>query len=186
MESAISQNPRYTHGAIALHWIIALLIIANYFLVWSAEDAPKAEEQRLVALHMATGITILLFSVLRVIWRITHPAPPHDETLKSWEVTLAKLVNRVFYFLIIAIPFSGWLMTSVFSAGKSINIYGLFNFPGLPFGKDEAAAGIVHEVHEVLAAIMLLLFIIHVAAALKHQFVDRNGTLGRMIPFLRR
>lgn len=186
MDKLVTQGPRYSHVAITLHWIIAAMILANFVLVWSAEDAPKAEEQRLVGLHMANGISILILSVLRILWRVTHPAPPFEESLKSWEVALAKIVHALFYFLIIAIPLTGWIMVSAHSGGAGVNVFGLFEFPGLPFAKSDATADTLHEVHEVLAFLMLLLFLLHTAAALKHMFVDRDDTMGRMIPLLRR
>ncbi len=186
MESEETPNLRYSHGAITLHWLVAVLIIANYILVWTAEGKPEEQEHFLVGIHAATGIMILLLSVLRVIWRITHPAPPMEPGLKSWEVALATWVHRAFYFLIIAVPFTGWVMSSAASGGKGLNIYGLFDFPGLPIGPDRDTAIAVYEVHEILATVMFFLLILHVAAALKHHFVDRDGTVGRMIPFLRR
>lgn len=186
MDKDNSRGARYSHVAITLHWIIAAMILANFILVWSAEDAPKAEEQRLVGLHMANGISIMILSVLRILWRVTHPKPPFEESLKSWEVALANVVHGLFYFLMIAIPLTGWLMTSVYTGGMGVNVFGLFEFPGLPFAKSEAGADTLHEVHEVLAALMLLLFLLHTAAALKHMFVDRDDTMGRMIPLLRR
>ena len=172
----------YTTVAIALHWIIAAMILANFILVWSAEDAPKAEEQRLVGLHMANGISILLLSVLRIVWRVMHPAPAFEPGLKAWEVALAKITHAVFYILIIAIPVTGWVMTSSFTGGMGVNVFGLFEFPGLPLTKSKEAAGMVHEIHEILAALMLLLFLIHTAAALKHMLLDRDGTMAKMIP----
>jgi len=186
METPNPQSRRYSHGAITLHWLVAVLIMANFVLVWTAEGKPEAEEHFLVGLHAATGIMILLLSVLRVIWRITHPAPPLEPGLKPWEVVLATWVHRIFYILIIAVPFTGWLMSSAASGGKGVNIYGLFDFPGLPIGPDRDTAIAIYEVHETLATVMFFMMILHLLAALKHHFVDRDATLGRMIPFLRR
>jgi len=185
MGEADSQGRGYTRVAIALHWIIAAMILANFILVWTAHDAPKAEEQRLVGLHMSTGLMILVLSVARIVWRLMHPAPPLEETLKRWEVILAKSVHHLFYFLIIAIPLTGWLMVSAFSGGHEVSIYGIFPFPGLPLEQSKETAGEIHEVHELLAGLMFLLFLIHTAAALKHWIFDRDGTMARMAPFLK-
>jgi len=186
MENAPSVAARYSRGAIAFHWTIAVLILVNFAAAWVADDLPKAEAGQVMANHKAIGLLVLVLSVLRILWRVTHPAPPLADTLKAWEAALAKVVHSLFYFLIIAIPFSGWAMSSAFSGGKPVSFFGLFDIPGLPFSADRATGGVFHEVHELFATLALLLLALHVAGALKHQFVDRDGTLGRMIPWLRK
>lgn len=185
MATADPAGGRYTRGAIAFHWIIAALILLNFGLVWIADGVPKAEKGLIIANHKAIGLTILTLSVLRILWRIAHPAPPFSTTLKVWEAALARVVHSLFYFLIVAIPLSGWAMSSAASGGKAVGFFGLFDIPGLPFSQNKVQAGIFHEVHEMLALLTLCLLFLHVAGALKHQFFDRDGTLGRMIPWLR-
>ena len=181
MESERFTDPHYTRVAIAFHWILTVLILMNFVLVWSAEDAPKAKEAQLVGYHMANGMLILFLTVLRIIWRFMNPPPPFEDTLKAWEVALAKVVHILFYFLMLAIPLVGWIMVSAFSGGHGVGFFGLFEIPGLPLQKNQDTAGALHEVHELLAILMLLLFVLHVAAALKHQFVDRDATMRRML-----
>ena len=183
MKNANSAEVRYTRVAIAFHWILAALILLNFVLVWTAEDASDAVKQQLMGIHFANGLLILVLTVLRIIWRLVNPAPPYVETLQTWEVALAKVINVLFYFLMIAIPFTGWAMVSAASGGHSIGFFGLFGFPGLPFSKDRDTAGVFHEVHEVFAIAMLALFALHVAAALKHQLIDHDGTMRRMLPW---
>lgn len=185
MNKASSTPTRYSRGAIAFHWTIAGLILLNFAAAWVAEELPKAEAGQVMDNHKAIGLSILALSVLRIIWRLTHPAPPFVQTLKAWEAATAKVVHGLFYVLIIAIPFSGWAMTSAFSGGAPVGFFGLFDIPGLPFAADKATAGVFHEVHELFATLALLLLALHVAGALKHQFIDRDGTLGRMVPWLR-
>jgi cytochrome b561 len=186
MNDANPAGAQYTRGAIAFHWTIAVLILLNFAAAWVAHDMPKAEHQQIMNNHKAIGLLILLLSVLRIVWRITHRAPPFVETLKAWEVALAKVVHALFYFLIVAIPFTGLAMVSAGSGGEPVSFFGLFDIPGLPFAADRTRAGIFHEVHELFATLALALLALHVGAALKHQFIDRDGTLGRMIPWLRR
>lgn len=185
MNGADPAAGRYTRGAIAFHWIIAGLILLNFALAWAADDAPDAERGALLGNHKAIGLAILAFSVLRILWRVTHRAPPFSETLRAWEAAVAKVVHSLFYFLIIAIPFSGWAMSSAASGGKPVGFFGLFDLPGLPFSQDRERAGVFADVHETLATLALVLLFLHVAGALKHQFLDRDGTLARMIPWLR-
>lgn len=180
------QQSRYTRVAIALHWIIAALIIINFLLAAVGVDAPKAEHDRLFGVHMATGILVQVLSVVWIIWRMFHPRPPFEPGIKPWEAALAKVVHALFYVLVFALPFTGWLMVSLATGGLGVDMYGIFQWPGLPVGADRNAAGTVHELHEILAISMFVLFLLHAGGALKHRIIDRDGTLARMLPFLRR
>jgi cytochrome b561 len=185
MDMQTARSARYSRVAIALHWIIALLIVLNFIGAWSAEDLPKAEKAYAMAGHKAFGITILALSLLRLAWKLTHPAPPLLETLKSWEAALAKVTHWLFYFLMIATPLAGWGLHSAASGGKALTWFSQFDVPALPVGSDKPTVGMFHELHEVFAFTMLLLLVLHVAAALKHQFVDKDGTLRRIVPWMK-
>lgn len=181
--STVSPAARYSLGAIAFHWAIALLIALNFIGAWSSEDLEGAEKAYAMAGHKAMGLLILALTVLRIVWRITHAPPPLRETLKAWEVALAKVVHGLLYLLMLGIPMAGWAMHSAFSGGKPVSFFGLFDIPGLPLAADKATAGIFHEMHEVFAALMLLLLALHVVAALKHQLLDRDNSMRRMLPW---
>ncbi len=185
MDTATLPLARYSRGAIALHWIIALLIALNFAAAWVAEDMPKPDAALVMANHKAIGITVLVLTVLRIVWKLAHPAPPLVETLKAWEAALAKVTHVLLYGLMLAIPLAGWGLHSAFGQGKPVSIFGLFNVPALPVGSDKPTIGMFHELHEITATLMLVLFAIHVGAALKHHFVDKDGTMRRMVPFLK-
>lgn len=174
---------RYSRGAIALHWILAVLILLNYVAAWVSEDMPKEQAMQVMGNHKAFGITILLLTVVRIIWRLTHKSPPLVETLKAWEAALAKVTHGLLYFLMLAVPVAGWGLHSAFGQGKPVSMFGLFNFPALPVGSDKPTIGMYHELHEVFATAMLLLMVVHVLGALKHQFIDRDGTMRRILPW---
>lgn len=174
---------RYSTGAIAFHWIIALLIAFNYVAAWMAEDLPKEQAGALMGNHKAVGITILLLTVLRILWRITHRPPAFLTSLQPWEAMLARVTHALFYVLMIGIPLAGWLMHSAYSGGAPVNAFGVFSYPGLPLAADKAGAHTAGEVHEILATAMLVLAGLHVLGALKHQFLDRDGSLARMLPW---
>lgn len=186
MSQASPAAARYSRGAIAFHWTIAVLIMLNFAAAWVADDAPKEAARQIMGNHKAFGLLILLLSVLRIVWRLTHRPPPLADTLKTWEAAAAKVVHTLFYVLIVAIPLTGWAMASAFSGGEPIGFFGLFDIPGLPMAADKQTAGVFHEVHELLATLTLALLALHIGGALKHQFIDRDATLGRMIPWLRR
>lgn len=133
--------------------------------------------------HKAIGIAILLLTVLRIVWRLTHKTPPLVKTLKAWEAALAKVVHAGLYFLMLAASRGRWGLHSAFSKGEPVSLFGLAAFPALPVGSDKPTIGMFHELHEVFATLMLVLLAAHVLAALKHQFVDKDGTLRRMVPW---
>ncbi len=176
---------RYSLGAIAFHWTIALLIVLNYAAVWTAESMPKAQAMQIMGNHKAIGITVLILSSGSLFWRLTHRPPPLNPDLKPWEKLLAKTVHRLFYVLMIGIPLAGWLLHSAFSGGKPIPVFGLFSYPGLPLAQNKALGETFASVHGTLATILLGVAALHVAGALKHQFLDRDGEIGRMLPWRR-
>ncbi len=178
---------RYSTGAIILHWLIALGIIANWIL---AQYAEGLEEQKLEAAHQAAmgthfaiGMSVLILSVARVAWRLMHKPPPPNPDHKPWERLLAGFVHKLFYVLIIALPFTGYMMLQTYMGGMGVSIFGVFEFPGIAMAKDMDANEVFHELHEIFATMMLVLFVLHVVGAWKHQLFDRDGTIGRMLPF---
>lgn len=182
----------YTKVAIALHWIIALLIIGQIAGGFWMTDAIKNPDQQKIAiqtyqLHKAFGICVLLLSIFRLYWRVTHPAPNAPKHVANYEKIAAKLAHYLFYFLIIAIPLSGWFMVSTSPLGYPTSMFGLFNWPHilLPFDYNKVeVSGLFNEFHEVLAISTLVLLALHVGGALKHQFVYKDKVLARMLPFL--
>ncbi len=172
---------KYSKVAILFHWLIAILVVANFVLASMAEDLPREAQGALIAPHKALGVTILFLSVLRLFWRIGHRPPPLPESVPSWQAGLGRTVHILFYFLIIAVPLSGWLMASAHPKAPPVDFFGLFDVT-MPIAKDEGLAGVGHEAHEVLTKPLFLLIILHILAALKHQFIDRLPFLQRMWP----
>lgn len=185
MDTNSTLGPRYARGSIVLHWLIALLLAGNFIGAWVAEDLPKPEKMELMGYHKAFGLTILALTVLRIIWRLTHKAPPLVDTLKAWEVALSKVTHAGFYFLMLAIPLAGWAMVSGFSQGAPTSVFGLFDAPALPVSFDKETVGLYHELHEVFANLMIALFVLHVGAVIKHVHIDKDGTLRRIVPFMK-
>ena len=185
MDNVDTSAARYSRGAIVLHWLIAVLIVLNIAAAWVSEGMSKADRATVMGNHKAIGITVLLLTVLLILWRLMHRRPPLLESLKAWEAALSRVVHVGFYFLMLAIPLTGWAMTSAFSKGAGVSLFGLVIVPALPVGFDKPTAGLFAELHTVLAFLMIALIVLHVAGALKHQFLDRDGTLRRMVPWLR-
>lgn len=166
---------RYPVVAIVMHWLIAALIIANILIAEFTEDLAKAERGEWMGLHFSLGMTVLLLSILRFFWRVTHKAPPYEQEIAKWELALGKAVHVIFYFLILALPITGWMMVS----GRGpVSYFGLFDIPALSVSK--GLGGFSHEAHEIMGTAMIWLIVLHVAGALKHQFIDKMPFLARM------
>jgi cytochrome b561 len=172
---------RYTRTAIALHWLIALLIICNFPLGLYMSDLHLSPlKLRLYAYHKWNGIVILALVILRLLWRSTHRPPPLPARQAPWERRLAQGVHHALYLLILVVPVSGWLMTS--ALGVPVVLFGVLPLPDL-IGKNKELGDALKTVHSGLNYTLLAAFILHVAGALKHRFVDRDETLSRMSPF---
>jgi cytochrome b561 len=172
---------KYSRTAIALHWIIAILVIANVVLVSMAEGLPREAKAIYMAPHKAIGVSILLLSLLRLFWRMGHKPPVMPDAITGWQAKLGKTVHALFYFLIIAVPLSGWLMASAHPQAPPVSFFGLFDIT-MPIGKNEGLAGIGHDAHEILTKPLVILIFLHVIGALKHQFADRLPFIQRMWP----
>lgn len=172
---------KYSKVAIALHWILAALIISNFVLASMAEDVARELRGAYMNPHKAIGISILLFSLFRLYWRLGHKPPPLPDAITGWQARLGKFVHGLFYFLMIAVPLSGWIMASAHPQAPPVSYFGLLDAT-LPLGKNEGLAGFGHDAHEILTKPLAILIILHVLAALKHQFADRLPFLQRMFP----
>lgn len=179
---------RYTAVAIAMHWLIAFGIIGMIGLGWYMGDLEdRAQQYALTQLHKSLGIVILLLSAARIIWRVMNPQPPEPE-MPAWQSSAARATHIAFYVLIIAMPLTGWLMVSASTTGIPTNLFGAIpwpHIPGLPNLSTEAKEAFhvpIEFAHSKLAWVAIVLLVLHVGAALKHQFVDKDGLLARMIP----
>lgn len=184
MENPDTQAARYNRAAVILHWLIAVLILLNIIGAFVSEDLPKPDRMAIMALHKAAGIILLLLTFARIGWRLRHRPPPLVATLKAWEIMLTRGVHFMFYLLMVALPLSGWAMVSSASQGKGVGMFGLFDVPALPVGYDKPTLGLFHEMHEVMGFMMIALFVLHLAGALKHQLLDKDGTMRRIAPWM--
>jgi cytochrome b561 len=180
---------RYSRVAITLHWLIAFLIIGTLLgalvfsgLLTSANPADRAQGLEMLDVHRSFGLTILLLSLVRLAWRLTHRSPPLPATMRRWEVALARGSHLAFYSLLVAVPLAGYVMSS---AGPYPVVYfGLFEVPKLPVS--ETLGALAHGAHGPMALGIVALLVLHVAGALKHHYIDRDEVLARMLPLVRR
>lgn len=169
---------RYSRPAVVLHWLLALLIFVAFPLGVYMHELPLSPDKlRLYSYHKWIGITILLLASLRVVWRLTHTPPPLTVDMPRWQRRASQTVHGLLYLLLLAIPLSGWLMSS--AKGFQTVWFGVLPLPDL-VGKDKGLGEALAEVHEALNFTMLALVVLHVGAAFKHHFIERQPFLQRM------
>lgn len=179
---------RYSGVAIALHWAMALSIVGMILVGWNMGDMERGPlKQSLYQMHKSFGITLLMLTVARILWRLMNPPPALPETMKSVERRASHLVHVVFYGLMIAMPLSGWAMVSLSTFKVPTVLFGVVSWPHLP-GLEALSSKDTHEmaefVHSKLAWLALALLGLHVAGAIKHELSDEEGVFKRMIPGL--
>lgn len=173
----------YSGTAIALHWLAAALILCNLVLgPWMVELPISPQKLRVYAWHKWIGVTVFLAVLARLAWRHWHPPPP-PVAMPDWQRRAAWATHMLLYVLMLLIPLSGWIYSS--ATGVQVVYLGLVPLPDL-VGKDKALAAIFKAAHATLNFSLLALVFLHVGAALKHHFSDRDGVLARMLPFLAR
>jgi cytochrome b561 len=177
-----SQAPAagYTGTAKTLHWLIVLLLIAQFTFAWTmphiGRNTPVAT---LISLHFTFGIIILAVAIVRLLWRLTHGEPESQDGLPPWQVISARVVHWLLYLLLFAIPILGWLNASY--RGMLIVMFGL-ELPSL-VATGAPGWGWTGNLHRLLANYAMLALVgLHVAAALYHYAVRRDGVLQRMLP----
>ncbi|MBU0915852.1 MAG: cytochrome b [Gammaproteobacteria bacterium] len=181
---ASSPAARYTLTAIALHWVLAVAILSAFGVGLYIEGLPFSPAKlKLINWHKWAGVTILFLSVLRLLWRLTHrpPALPAkiDSAMPGWQRAAYHGTHHLMYLLFFAVPLLGWAYSS--AKGFPIVWFGVLPLPDLVAPNPELAEAI-KPLHGLAAWGLIGLVVLHVGAALKHQFIDRDGLLERMRP----
>jgi cytochrome b561 len=177
-----SSPARYTSTAIALHWLIAGLILISVGLgLYMVGLKLTPLKLRLYSWHKWVGVTIFLLIVARLMWRAGN-APPPPVASPRWQQVAAVVNHWLLYVLLICIPISGWLMSSAY--GVPVVYFGVLPLPDL-IGKNKELGDTLKALHETLAFTMLALVALHALAALKHHLLDRDDVLHRMLPVVR-
>jgi cytochrome b561 len=182
------QLQKYSGVAVALHWAVALLIVANVALGWSVNWVADEKVRPIIDTHKSIGITVLGLALMRLLWRIGHAPPPLPASYASWERRASSLTHALLYVLIFALPLSGWMHDSAWKDAPShpMSWFGLIPWPRIGWISSIEPASKEH-LHNVFGAyhtwfgyLLFALFALHVAGALKHQFVDKEKELQRM------
>ena len=172
-------STHYTRTAIALHWLLALMIVGSFAVGSYMVDLPfSVSRLKLYNWHKWAGVLILALSAARLLWRLTH-RPPADLPMPAWQRRAAHGAHLTLYVLFFAVPLMGWAYSS--AAGFPIVLFGVLPLPDfVPVDRELAEA--LKPWHGWLAKALAAIVLLHVAGALKHQFIDRDGLLRRMWP----
>lgn len=176
-------SERYNRGAIALHWVTAALIVVNLLLGLSMVALPVSPRKlHWYLFHKSIGITIFLLTSLRVAWRAIRPHP-EPVPMAAWQRRAAVASHALLYLLLFVIPISGWLYSS--ATGVQVVYLGVIPLPNL-VAKDRALGDALLIVHITLNSALFAVVCVHVVAAIRHHFVDRDAVLTRMLPIVKR
>jgi cytochrome b561 len=184
----MTRAEKYTKTAIWLHWAIALLIACNIILAIGSGYVPDADVRPMIDLHKSFGITVLLLFFLRLAWRLTHKPPAFPADYKPWEAKAAHAAHIALYVLIIAMPVTGWIHDSAWSAAAShpMQLFWFIPWFRLPFitsldpATKETVHGLFGAIHTYLSYALYAVLFLHIAGALKHQIIDKQPELQRM------
>jgi cytochrome b561 len=171
----------YTSMAKALHWLIVALLIAQFIFAWTMPEIRRTVPvSTLIDLHVWFGVSILFVAVVRLAVRATHGEPEPEDGLPPWQLQSARLMHWLLYILLFVVPVLGWMNASW--RGMTVSFFGLFELPKLVATR-AAGWGWTGDVHGLLANYAMLALVgLHVAAALYHYFIRRDGVLQRMLP----
>jgi cytochrome b561 len=178
--SGSDRSDRYTTTAIVLHWLIALAVIGQIAFGWWMQEIPKdpvGPRVNAFNLHKSIGLTLLLLMVIRLAWRATHHAPALPP-MPAWQARAARINHGLLYLCLFVQPLSGYIGSAV--SGYPVRYFGML-LPGWA-PKSIPLKDLLSAVHLVSSWILVAAITMHIAAALKHQFVDRHKLLQRMWP----
>jgi len=174
---------RYGAVAQAFHWVIAALIVTQFALAHLAVDLPVgARKLDLLTRHKSFGMTVLMLTILRLLWRLNNPPPALPPAMTSRERLAARSTHIAFYVLLSAMPLTGWMMSS--AKNYSVSWFGLFTWPNL-IGRSQSAFKLLQTTHHALSDVLFAIAVLHILAALKHHFWDKDDVLLRMLPFVK-
>jgi cytochrome b561 len=174
---------RYTAVAILLHWLVALLILGSFVVgTYMVNLDLSPWKLKVYSWHKWTGVTIFLLVAIRLAWRVTHQPPALPAATPEWQRHAAAIAHALLYLLMLAVPLSGWVMSS--AGGFPVVYFGVLQLPDL-VAKDKELFELMKSVHFALNKALLALVVLHVAAAIKHHYVDRDDVFARMTPYLK-
>lgn len=181
--SEYSETDKYPVSIRILHWAMALtilgLIASGYYMADLPDDAPNKYD--LYPLHKSFGVTVILLFFVRLVIRLKSSIPDLPKELAAWEVKASHAAHLALYVLMLAVPVSGYIMSGSYEFSSGIDFFGA-KLPNI-VPKDKELSGLFHSIHSYLPYLLLGIVVVHVAGALKHRYLDDEGSdvLNRML-----
>ena len=170
---------KYTRTAITLHWLVALCIFIAFPLgIYMHELALSPTKLKFYSYHKWLGVTVFTLTLVRLLWRTRHQPPPLPASISRWQQRASRIAHYLLYALLIAVPVSGWLMSS--AKGVQTVWFGMLPLPDLVL-RDKALGELLNTVHKGMNITLLTLVVVHMLAGLKHHFIDRDNVMSRML-----
>ncbi|QBR84068.1 cytochrome b [Legionella israelensis] len=178
----MSKNKNLTYSPMSklFHWLIAFIVIMMLSFSFFLDSVPEKYRSFAFMIHKSFGITVLFLMLFRFVWVHISGKPPLPDNIPDWQRFMSRFVQYSLYLLLILMPLSGWIMSV--AANKPPSYFGLFILPFPGIGSDKALAKWMNQTHEILAWVIITFVALHVIAALKHHFIDKNNVLRRMLP----
>lgn len=173
-------NSEQQWGSVArwLHWLMAAAILAMFFLGWTAESWPLSPTKiKLFFWHKSLGITLLVLAIARLAWRAVNPVPALPVAMTTRQRSLARASHGSLYAIMIAMPLSGWVINS--AANFPFKVWGVFRLPDIA-SHSKSVQTVGETVHLALFWVLAVVLVLHIAAAVKHHFFDKDDVLRRM------
>ena len=178
--TVIHNRTDYTSIAKLFHWLILALLVVQFAIAWTMPDIGRGSVPTgLIGWHLSVGVAILAVMIVRLAWRLTHPAPPAPADLAPALATLSRVTHYLLYSVLIVLPILGWANAS--ARGWAVKLFGVVPLPAL-MAKGSALGHSLGDVHATLATVLLAIVALHVAGALYHAVVLKDRTVQRMLP----
>ncbi len=169
----------YSRGSKELHWIVAIIVLLMLSFSFFLDDLPDQYQSTAYLIHKSLGLTVLFLMCARLFWIVHTGKPALPYSVPYWERALSHVVHVFLYVLLIAMPFSGWIMSV--AADRVPSFFGLLRMPlyGIPVNK--TLSSFMSTTHKTIAWMLIVLIALHIAGALKHYFINKDKILHRML-----
>jgi cytochrome b561 len=162
-----------------LHWAIVVLVIAQFSIAWTMPQIERGTlPVGLIAWHLSIGTTILAVMLVRLVWRLTHPAPPPPKDLSPALRVISRTTHYVLYAVLIALPIGGWVNAS--ARGWPVKLFGAIPLPSL-ISKGSALGLAAGDIHMAVATALIVIIGLHIAGSAYHALVLKDDTVKRMV-----
>jgi len=186
----MSGTVRYNAVAMVIHWLTAITVIGLLIVGNIMADMPRTDPLKLDLYnwHKSFGVTVLLLTLIRLAWRLTHKPPALPDEMPGWEKRVAKITHWAFYVLLLGVPLLGWSMVSASPRNIPTVLFGAIPWPHIPFlanmdiDQKKATKELWEGLHATAAYTMLVLIVLHVGAALRHRILLKDKVVQRMLP----